>query len=730
MRSIHAKKLWFLVAIPFLYSASASYGASNPLKPRLSAGYSVPGQSPASGASDFVCGTYKGNEQGSSWFYHQYRAQARAASPAAAIIHDDVWVVEDDGTLLFSGLNFFDTDLQTFRFTPNGVGGYDVSSNGFSFDPALGTNLGLGDDTNTTVSLLFTFNYFGAPWTEVHVNSNGIIGFGTDVNPSGFFDSNDFFSEISKIAAYFIDLNPAAGGAVFHKAEATRSTFTWNGIPEFDTGNLNTIQLVLHDTGTIDVTFNGITSTVAANGTPITFGIHPGGTPGLEIISFSNDLPFSGAVFTGIYENYLNITQPLVNEVALMQKFYETFPDSFFQIIFFTNFTQTMGGFANERNISNDVQGIGLGIFDNSSLYGSQGILESRCNMNQLSVWPLDPAARFTGSQNNFLTIMGQEAGHRWGAFMNFNDSTGTASNMILGRADAHWSYYVDVDHSCLEGGNWQHVSGTLFTTPTMIDFFGDIDQYTFGLRTPEEVSETFYVSSPTNDLPQNRNNGTPPQGTNASGVPIFVTIDDIIAAEGARLPTEAAENKDLRQAFILIHQNGTTPTSAELAKIASFRRAWEDYFEVSVDGRITCNTSITQDFPIATIRGRITDALTTLTVDDVFVTSVERSFTQFIPGGGRYTFRYMADAGSGTAESVTVTFFAAGYAFKTVTATIDYGTDLVLNCKLDPIPVGIHDGGGAPLATSLLPNVPNPFNPVTSIHYTLSASGFVRVGV
>ncbi|MEE9269078.1 MAG: hypothetical protein V3V49_02350, partial [Candidatus Krumholzibacteria bacterium] len=350
MRSIHPKRLCFLVAILFLYSASVSYGASNPLKPRLSAGYSVPGQSPVSGANDFVCGTYKGNEQGSSWFYHQYKAQAQAASPAAAIIHDDVWVVEDDGTLLFSGLNVFDTDLQTFRFTPNGVGGYDVSSIGFSFDPALGTNLGLGDDTNTTVGLLFTFNYFGAPWSDVHVNSNGIIGFGTDVNPTGFFDSNDFFSEISKIAAYFMDLNPAAGGAVFHKAEATRSTFTWNGIPEFDTGNLNTIQLVLHDTGAIDATFNGITSTVAANGAPITFGIHPGGTPGLEIISFSNDLPFSGAVFTGIYENYLNITQPLVNEVALMKKFYQSFPVYFFQIIFFTYFKQTIGVFANEIN--------------------------------------------------------------------------------------------------------------------------------------------------------------------------------------------------------------------------------------------------------------------------------------------------------------------------------------------------------------------------------------------
>ena len=57
----------------------------------------------------------------------------------------------------------------------------------------------------------------------------------------------------------------------------------------------------------------------------------------------------------------------------------------FFQLVFFPNFAQTMNGFANELNIKNDVTGIGLPIFDSSSQYGSNGVLESRCNMNRLA---------------------------------------------------------------------------------------------------------------------------------------------------------------------------------------------------------------------------------------------------------------------------------------------------------------------------------------------------------
>jgi hypothetical protein len=725
MQYYYTPKNYVLSILLIILCAGFIYAKENSNRVRKTAELSQSGK--------FECGTYKGIEKESLWYYHQYQNRIKSFSPlsTADFVFDDVWVVEDDGTILISGLNIFDTDFQTFHFQPNISDGYDISSIAFNFDSNIGTNLNLGDDENTTVDLGFNFNYYDTVWTDIHVNSNGIIGFGADVNPSGFFDDNDFFSDIPKIASYFIDLNPAVGGGVFQKSEPNKITITWSNIPEFGNNNSNTIQLVLYNDGTFDLTFNIIDATIASNGSPISVGIHPGGSPNLEIISLSDDLPFSGGAGVGIYENYLNITQPIVNEVALTQKFYQSFPDDFFQIIFFTNFAQTMGGFANERNIENSVQGIGLDIFDNSALYGSNGILESRCNMNRLGVWPTNPESRLLGQGNNFLTIMGQEAGHRWGAFVNFLDATGNVSNLILGRADAHWSYYVDVDHSSLEGGNWEHVFQDLFTTPTRIDFFGDIDEYTMGLRTPEEVKETFYVSSPTNDLPQNRAQGTPNQGAEATGRAVTVTIDDIIGAEGPRIPAEPDEEKDLRQAFILIVQNGTTPTQAQLDKIVRFRQAWEDYFEVSVDGRLTVNTSITTTLPVAVIKGHVLDANSQQVLTNIQVKSVEREFSQFVPNGGRYTFRYMADSSSLSDENVTIIAEAEGYSPDTLITNISYGAEMVFDIELQQIPVGIDDNANTiPLDYSLQQNYPNPFNPSTSIEFSVPVNSNVRLTI
>jgi hypothetical protein len=648
-----------------------------------------PGRASPSAQAQFVCGTYKGNQNEHGWYrainqrvQQEVRSGRRIVQGGLDYVYDDVWIIEDDGTLTYSGTNMFDTNFKTFQFAPAGGGVYEITNPAFSFDPDFGTSVATGDDGAVLVALPFAFPYAGASWNNVYVSGNGILSFGAEPNPSGYFDPADFYSSTPKIAGYYFDLNELEGGTIYTKSEATKFTVTWYGVYEYGTGKPNTFQVVLYPSGNFTFTYNTIQSTLSQS--PIVVGFHPGGLPPLEEISFSDDMPHTGFPDAAVYEEYFAFGSPLVNEVALFQRFYQQFPDEFFQLVFFTNFHQTMSGFANEFNIKNDVTGIGLNIFDSSSEYGSNGVLESRCNMNRLSVWPQNPAERFTTTGNNFLTIMGQESGHRWGAFTYFDAGNGP-SNLILGRSDAHWSYFADLDHSSLEGGNWEATDAFDYECPTRIDYFSEIDEYLFGLRTPEEVSDLFYISSPENNTEQNRSLGTPILGATATGENVTVMVEHIIAANGARTPAEPDENKDLRQAFILLVGAGTVVSQDELDKIAGFRRAWETYFEVSCDGRLTCNTSLTADYPVAAICGQVRDANTNAIIPAFTARSLERGFNQHVPDGGRYTFRYQADASSGPDEDVTIVFEAENYEPDSLSVSLTYGATTCLDVLLVP---------------------------------------------
>src|SRR4029450_10643447 len=126
----------------------------------------------------------------------------------------------------------------------------------------------------------------------------------------------------------------------------------------------------------------------------------------------------------------------------------------------------------------------------------SAGRLRSLVVMDSVGKSPDDPRTKFLG-ENNTLSVLGQEVGHRWLAYVHFKDRTGTESNALLGRDDAHWSFFFDSDASVMEGNDIEDLGGAQFRTPDAVKRYSRLDQYIMGLIPPSSVPTFFYVESP-----------------------------------------------------------------------------------------------------------------------------------------------------------------------------------------------------------------------------------------
>lgn len=297
--------------------------------------------------------------------------------------------------------------------------------------------------------------------------------------------------------------------------------------------------------------------------------------------------------------------QVSVNIQQLARRFYQTHDDEFQFLIMFTNFNHLLspdpncneGASAFHMLVANSIKGIGRGIADWSAQYGSSGVLESFLNMNNVNVWPADPTQRF--GNNSMLSLMGQEAGHRWLAFVQFDSDAGSginASNDLLGRTNDHWSFFhhtasatssvTNPEASSVEGNFWQSMGGGQFQTATVTDGFSALDLYLMGLLPANQVPQFWYISNPNNVNPPANPASAPAAGTQARGNQTFVTIQNIIDVEGARDPGFATSPKIFRQAFILLTQQGVDVTQAELNQIERYRVAWENYFAEKTQNR------------------------------------------------------------------------------------------------------------------------------------------------
>lgn len=594
--------------------------------------------------------------------------------------------------------NPFDlAEPSSISFLPAGAGAFAVSAGNIAFDTTLGAALPLGDDDAEEVSLGgVTFPYLGNSYGSVFVGSDGHITLGAAEASSNTRNAGRHIGGPPRISPLFADLDPSSTGAgsVLADVRADRIVVTWSGVPEFGTTNSSTFQTVLHANGRIDFIYSTIALQFAVVG--VAEGNDEGP---INIVDLSADLPATfqaGAIFEEFSPAI--ITQQM-DVIALAREFYETHPDKFdFLVMYSADVVDIGGGFAFHAGLHNDTEGLGFfrtggssTIFDNCSVVGLPAgcELESILNMNRIGLyWPdeaklVDPPIRkfrffclkpggavgpcgatfggppgsdqvslrarwagtlngdfgdhgsYTLGLNSAMSIMGQEAGHRWLAFPAIRNPPafgGGLSGALLGRAQAHWSFFFNVT---VPPGQFENFDGDprassaegnaildvglgdprcgpgkrLFQTQPneLIDGYTELDQYFAGLRSSSEVPPFWYIRTP-----QVIFGGNPNAESGARddvlicGDRVDLTMSNIFAAgavlgpsNGPRSPVIGDEQDagpgitgaddaacttqdrcvDVKtMAFIVVVPNSPAAQSAVIQQVDGFRRTWETY--------------------------------------------------------------------------------------------------------------------------------------------------------
>jgi hypothetical protein len=499
-----------------------------------------------------------------------------------AIDVGEIAVVQDEGDLIDSP-NAYDLRNLGLRFTRNSAGGYDVRRIDGGFRTSLGTLLTLTDDDSVALNVAFGFPFYGQTQSTAFVNSDGNVTFEQEDRASTDRNVGRLLTGPPRVAPFLADLDPSTGGRVFGNAAADQYTVTWCGVRGFDSTRTTNAQLTLLPDGTIEMKFGEVTLPEAI------VGISPGRTGEFAPIDMSASGP-SGGGGGAVGERFAEQAQ--LDTVEVTRKFYQSHPDNYDQLLIWTDVAILDDAFAYEVTVANEVRGIGLTQFDASRDFGSAGRLRSFTVMDWIGKYPEDPLQTFLG-ENNTVSVLGQEVGHRWLAFLEFRNHTGARSEALLGRDQAHWSFFFDSDASVMEGNDIEDLGGGSFRTTAAVQRYSHLDQYAMGLVSASQVPTFFYVDNPMNVAGGRQADSAPRVGVTFNGTRRDVLIEDVIATNGPRIPSSSDSSRVHRQAFLLVVGRGRSADSAQVAKIDRIRRAWESFFLQATEGRMQAVTTL-----------------------------------------------------------------------------------------------------------------------------------------
>jgi len=372
----------------------------------------------------------------------------------------------------------------------------------------------------------------------------------------------------------------------------------------------------------------------------------------------------------------------------IAKEFIRTHQDQYDFLVIVSNFDFAMpdvNAKAFYLEVKNDTQGIAKTVFDNSAAFGSSGKLQGTIDMGNiadLGVNPLDPVKFETT-----LDTLAHEQLHRWGAGVKFKNPDGTLNNALFGKDDVHWSYLLDTDGSLEYGNDWKDNGDGTFTSVSASKYYSNLDLYLMGMIDKSLVSPMTLIE-----------NGSiaptllPSLGTTITGTVRTVTIDDIIAAEGERVPNTSTSQKTFKTGFIFITQTGTFDGS-EPPAIETVRNAWAGRFASLTNGKgsisdvvsaLTVTISspsngVTIMRPDTTVKGVVINSTgneTGVTVNGIVATVAGNQFiAEHVPlAEGANTISVTATDTAGTTMSTIIVNAATTGNYIRVTSNIESG--------------------------------------------------------
>ena len=509
---------------------------------------------------------------------HRYARQT-APNPVASeedFDEDDVAILLDRGDLIIRR-NLFDLESAGLRFTPNRNRGYDVARLSLALG-SPGTALPVATGGATAVDLPFPFPFFDRTWDRAFVQSDGSVAFGAADAGAGEPGLARFLGGPARVAGFFSSLDPTRGGSVSALVQSDRVTVQWSRVPGGGQRNRNTFEVTLRPTGIVDLVFGPEMQTREG-----LVGLSPGATRELAAADLSLSRPSGTA--GAIAERFSESEK--ADLVSVASRFLAGHPDVSDQLVIYTSrpLNPLPGSLAFEVNVRNEVEGIGLELFDHSAEWSSGGALHSVAYMDSIDAY-LDVDG---------FEILAHEVGHRWLARLQFRQGTNPPSGALLGRAALHWSFFFDTDASVMEGNLIADRGNGRFETVDITQGYSPLDQYVMGLRLPREVPPFFYVEQPDNFRPNRgfKASSSPEAGIAFTGVRRDVTIEDVVAALGPRTPAATLAPRLLRQAFILVADAAAPATPPRRQALARIRRHFGPYYREATGGRGTADSTL-----------------------------------------------------------------------------------------------------------------------------------------